>query len=1329
MQTTANPSETVFFIPGFMGSSLHVNGRPAWLDMGALEWGDFTGLKISQEKNVAVTCQEVLAGAYKPLLDALAQDNRYQVQAFPYDWRHSLLEAGKKLGDAVGRVLDDAQTAGDKCTLRILAHSTGGLVVLAMAVALPDLWERVQRTADFRCVMLGTPLEGTFAAVQLLLGQHRLIRLLDLSDRNARDNSESLADQFAGWQGLLELLPNTFLEQDSEQRWRELLPERFEKWSGRSLLLAAHQVRAQLAGVALAPCFVYVHGKAVFTPAQVEMDEGKPRLRASTQGDGVTLYGDFKLQGKQYVMPVEHGKMAGTEAYFPALRELLERGETALLPPFLPQQSVELAPPWLPAIYAELFPDEAELQAAALGYHTRNTREELLPPTLVKVVHGDLEYETDPVLVGHYEGDSIVGTEKVLDRCLGGRLSELSRLGQYPGALKTAEVVFNPGKSPGGAIVVGLGEIGNLSVGELASTVMDALVYYALRYRAQLVCGEEERATDVHPIPISVTTLLIGTVGGGISLADSMASVLRAVGRANQVLEKADEGGWVRIQTLNFLELYEDRAVEAAHLIIQIKEYSEFSRHFVAQPLMEVLLGNRRRVMYHESGDWWRRLQVVGDAQSGGLKYTALTALARAEMSVHATQRAFVDQFIAQATTTSKANPELGKTLFELLLPSEIKDQAPRGEHLALVLDKYSAAYPWEVLQDRRSPESQPLSVRSGMLRQLMVAQPRRVRRATQNVALVIGNPPAGAGFSNLESAAKEAEQVVKGLGDSGFKVTRKIGVEATAEQVVTALLADDYRVLHLAGHGVFQYPVESKDSPSTGTGQPPLVVTGMVLGNGAFLTAAEIRQMGCVPDLVFVNCCHLAHMDQLGERAIQGAVTADRAKFAASFAYELIEMGAKAVVAAGWAIHDGAAKVFSETFYAWMLRGESFGKAVLASRLKTWQMYPETNTWGAYQCYGDAEYRLRLGYQEERPAKFYGDGDFVAEMEVVAELQNLINEADTSHHNEHPQLQKRLKSLHGAIPSPWQKGSSLVLYELGRAYGKLELYIEALEAYRLALEAPESNYPLRLLEDQVAVETTMALAAVLRPDTFPIGSWDGGDMGRFKFAQGCLERAKRTLDKLDKLDKSLVRLEEMGKYYKRAAMIETDEAKRSQCLQEMEQAYLEAYQLSCRGQKKSIYALLNWLTARAIRHLRGEMSLTDLNQGLEEQALQHFVEYGGAAELASFDAAMAFADEKTQEKRQPNFLSGIGRAEYTLLLYLRSARLAESMQLETIEKLYREALARGTTPRKGRYIPEHLAFVRMMLVRGQPTVPGHVLAQLEVMANRLVQNTPTLTV
>jgi CHAT domain-containing protein/pimeloyl-ACP methyl ester carboxylesterase len=1266
---------TVYFIPGFMGSSLTENSSSVWLDMGTLSWGDFSELTMDK---AGINPGGVLEPAYRPLLDML--DDSHLVVGFGYDWRRSWVDAGRRLGDALEHELDTAKAENRKIILRILAHSVGGLVVLAMLSEMPDIWKRLCDEADCRVVLLATPLRGMFASVQLLLGQHRLLGLLNMLDGKA-DAAEAkrLVAQFASYPGVLELLPGDYC---SAEKWQALLgDEAFNQWPARNLLADAQRVQGQLQQVTLdTQRFAYVQGKARLTPDALLKDGERWRFRASSGGDGVILWSDLGQKVPTWYMPVEHGRMASHRDYFSTLQYLLDDGVS---------RQLEQAPPetgkvedWLPDIQHELFPDEEELVAAALGYHTRLTQEEVRPQVEVRVSHGNLDQVCHPIVVGHYEGDSILSAEAVLDSRLGGRLSELQRMGLYPGAIGTSHVFLNPGKKPGGAVLVGLGEVGKLSAGQLVASFTRAMMDYALVIRENLdKTLPEVLEDDADFIPVHVATLLIGTVGGGsIGLADSITSILRAIMQANMALDQTEQGARLRLQVVEFIELYEDRAVEAARLVQDMVLHPEFHSGFTLRTLMQILPGSRSRVMYNDPPGWWRRIQI--EANQDGLKYTTLTDRARAELSLQATQRKLVDQFLDKAMTSSSDDPDTGKILFELLLPAEMKDDAPNTDNLVLVLDPAASIYPWELLYNRLDLESQPLSVRVGMLRQLLVGQYRqRVVSPLERSALVIGDPPTDGNFVRLPSAKQEATTVANLLEAGGFsRVVREIGTDS--QSILKALHTGDYRVLHLAGHGVYQYQPDPTSD---------LKVSGMVLGNGIFLTPVEIGQMRRVPELAFVNCCHLARMDFM-EAGIQTAVSANRSKLAASLAEELIEIGVRAVVAAGWAINDAAAQVFAQACYNALLRGYSFGKAVLMARRETWSQYPDSNTWGAYQCYGDPDYKLLSREPGDEDKSQSTDAwRFVAEVEVLAELQNLSNSADTAQTSDFPWLQDHLQQLHRAIPAEWLNHAP-VLAALGRAYGKLDMFAKAIEAYDAALNSPQADYPVTLLEDKVSLQTSWVLA-------WSQGKADPPDTRVAASPAAMMEDSLTVIRLLEGLGNSLQRMEEEGKFWKRQAMMSEGEG-RNRALHAMEDAYRKAYDFAVQETGSVAgYPLINWLTAKMVRYLRGQVKHLDRKE-LKE----------------SLDQARQCVD--TVDRLDVNFCSGVTRAECTLLQYLVGARLNETMQVQKVVDDYRQAIGRGAAPRQLRFVAEHLMFLRLMLGEFQeekPQLQPVVTALLEV--------------
>ena len=196
---------------------------------------------------------------------------------------------------------------------------------------------------------------------------------------------------------------------------------------------------------------------------------------------------------------------------------------------------------------------------------------------------------------------------------------------------------------------------------------------------------------------------------------------------------------------------------------------------------------------------------------------------------------------------------------------------------------------------------------------------------------------------------------------------TQKFGADTLT--IMNNLLARDWRIVHICGHGeppekIGPEPRKPGDPEQT-DGDPRGVAVRLHL-----LGPREIRAMRVVPGLVFVNCCHLAarNIAQLaGEDEPQLGKPYARPRFAATVAEELIKIGVRCVIAAGWAVDDTAAKIFATTFYDALLRERRFIEAVGEAREAASK--EGGNTWAAYQCYGDPDWIFRCqGADAQRP-------------------------------------------------------------------------------------------------------------------------------------------------------------------------------------------------------------------------------------------------------------------------------------------------------------------------------------------------------------------------
>ena len=740
-------------------------------------------------------------------------------------------------------------------------------------------------------------------------------------------------------------------------------------------------------------------------------------------------------------------------------------------PPVPPVPLVPPVPPMPPVPVVTPAPAVASPQSGGTDPDADPSR----PLTRVRISHGDLRFARHHVVVGHYPGSTLVGGEGALDELLDGRLSRAAMLGIYPGPIETCQVFTDPEEwtRPPGAVVAGLGPIGGLSAATLARAIAHAALTAALGH---LTGGASAASTEV--LQLSLSSLLIGTGQGGLSVRDSVQALLTGVQRANDRL--ADTQLAVHIAEVEVIELWQDRALQAVEALGSSLTSGELADSFTADFRLAERPGRQRRLLFSEPSGWWQQVRVCSEAD-GSLSFEASTRRAGTPTRTVPTQRALVDRLVESLVDSPSPDPSAARTLFELLFPNDLKAQAPDTDNLVLLVDRGSAHYPWELLDDQGTQEDrEPLGVRRGLVRQLEGSSMRsHVLSATSSRALVVGDTASG--LAALPAAQREARSVADALRASGFEAEPLIAESGT--KIVQALFATSYRVIHLAGHGVYEWPL------GDGT---DATVTGMVLGNGMYLTAGEVGQMRQVPELVVVNCCHLGSMGSAGPVPPVTPTTAGGSggpggfggssappgsaagvprsgnyhRLAASFATELIDIGVRAVVACGWAVDDAAASTFATTFYDRMLSGLTFGEALSAARWQTWNDYPAVNTWGAYQCYGDPDYRLapdaavhRATTAQRAPAS--------AEQARV-EIENLSQSVDVSRNTRFGL--DRLRELYEAL-TPEDREDDALQVLIARTYNKFGDFAHATQYFEQTLERGGTALTVRDFEvwiDQV---------------------------------------------------------------------------------------------------------------------------------------------------------------------------------------------------------------------------------------------------------------------
>jgi len=1248
------PRPVVFVLPGITGSHLTIKNDRIWLDPISLSFGGLKKIAIDA-KNVEA---EALVGlAYRDLVDFLEES--HEVIRFPYDWRLSLRTEAERLAAAVREQLQRSTLP-----VRLLAHSMGGLLARVMLAQDEALRQQLHQREGFRFIMLGTPNNGSHSILRLLLGRERTIKYLALLD--LKNDQDELLSIVARYPGVLELLPSS-AEQEyfKPPVWQDLKTAQADGWTvplERDLNTAAETWQLIQQSPLDPERVVYVAGQADLTAEQLRINNGQIEFIGTAQGDGQVPWATGIPAGIKvwYMHGVVHGDLANHKPAFDALQELLETGATNRLPTTAPTVRGLADSIVLPRDdEVERFPNERDLVAASLGGSARWSRrpQRTEPLIEVEVAHGDLAYARYPVMAGHYQGDTIVSAEAAIDLHLHGRLRERHRLGCYPGPVETAEVVLNPtaDHSPvglKGAVIIGLGAVGKLSYGELTASVTRGAIEYAI--------AASERQPDYKRQSAPLSSLLISTGASGLLVEDALPAILRGIVRANHVLAESGLGPRVRIDKVQFIELYQDRALTAAHVLQQIDRDSELRNRFAVADQMKTLPSRRFRVRFEEAPGWWQRLQIVG-RKDGSLRYTALTTqLGRADVRLQPTQAALLDQFIARAIQSSQTDQNTAKTLFELLIPNTLKAYSQARYDLMLVLNDAAAAYPWELLQDRDDADAKPLAVKSGVLRQLTTETFREGPRAPMgNAVLVVGDPPSR--FVELPGAQQEAKQVAKQLEHGGFKVTSLI--KQNAQKVITALFARGYRMLHLAGHGVYQYPL-----PHDNNHQPEKTVSGMVLGDDAFLTPIEVEQMREVPELVFINCCHLGRIET-EKLDLTDPTRCDRHRLAANLATQLIRMGVRAIVAAGWAVDDAAAETFARVFYDHMLAGETFGKAVLRARQETYQNHSSVNTWGAYQCYGDPDYVLT---KHRRNGNDRTEERYVSPSEVRVDLVDLASQAGSASEKHVNTLLQRVQTIEGQLEK-W-KNRSDIQEALGRAYGELDQFGQAAECYKAAIDSG----------DDVSTKTIEQYANLL-------GRWALAEWQTAQASGDPKHIATVATDAKKKLDEAIAQLQTLrqlagdsterffllGSAYKRLAWIGTD-SQTKEALKNMEEAYEKAHLFALKRGGIDHYPTLNWLIARIVRQRRDD----------SRQPLDIVHEW--------LDRIEQIAAEK--DRQEPNFWNGTIKPECELVRGLTDNAL--NTRQAAIVRDYLAARQRGASAREFRSVSDQLDFLIEMLSR-----------------------------
>ena len=959
-------------------------------------------------------------------------------------------------------------------------------------------------------------------------------------------------------------------------------------------------------------------------------------------------------------------------------------------------------------------PPPAPLQTPA-GRQAAPPPTDVTPPSdgnvlKITVINGDLTFEKAPLLLGHYRATRLTGTERVMNELMGGTMKRSLDMGLYPLAPGTHQIFLNTQphpESPAGlprpkaVIVVGLGEEGKLKAADLANSVRQAVIAWAQR-----MIELDKKA----PPTFDLVATLIGSGGTGVTAAESAQRIVQGVYEANELLTVkpgSSANSWPRVSHLRLIELYLDRASEAWRALKMLNAAAD--NRYDITPYIKVGTGPLTRPS--ESGyrgadyDFITALSQQDENGSTSIQYTLDTKRARSEVRAHAMQGLLLRDLISTASNAENHDPQIGRTLFQLLVPVEIEAFLDGSSEMQIELDSETAAIPWELLDtgrtNQRNLEAKPWSIRTKLLRKLRTDKYRmEVKDADADSSiLIIGEPQCPQEYPRLPGARQEAEDVYNSLIESGSMEKDQVKdlfsknpavLGPDARTVINALLERDWRIVHISGHGQLEI---HKGDPS-----------GVVLTNGTFLGAKEINTMRSVPELVFVNCCHLAahSADQL--------LNYDRALFASGVADALIAIGVRCVIAAGWAVDDFAASQFARTFYRSLLAGNRFIDAVAEAREAIYST--EDNTWAAYQCYGDPDWAFRRNVGDaDAPRPALGDefANIASATGLNVALEAIVVQTTFQKYAPKAQLE-RIRILEERFAARWGKiGSVAELF--GKARASAHDAGGAIRWYEQAVNAEDATASVKAAEQLANVRVRFAWEfAKNAQDHFermssrlkavhgasPEASKARNDAKRavraaeatvrksLKSGRASVKDAMALIQKLVSVNPTLERESIYGSAYKRLSLVEAAEGHpkaERRAIEEMRDHYFKAVQIAGRNMTPE---------ALAKRDELPDLGYPALNYLAAELALRPGRHRWKDDDKDIIEKTKRYIDTKTAN--DPDFWSVVGQTE--LELYLALAKGTFAKESASFAKKYRNLYKRVTAPWMWSSVYDTLHFV-----------------------------------
>jgi len=973
-------SGNIVVVPGLMGSDLAIRMAdgslmPIWIDFPAIVRGGIGMLGLDEESNAGTdgTTTIVPSGVNKRIYarTVMRLQASWNVVTFAYDWRKGIEFASDELAKFIDRHFPDQP-------VHLVAHSMGGLVSRMFIIKHPGKWERM-RSADNitggRLVMLGTPNYGSFSIPQLLTGEEMTIRLLAAADLD--HSLEEVTSIFASFPGFYEMLPFHGKLPPTQQALYRL-----DSW-GEAPISFLHLNKALHFHTMLErPESIDPHRMIVIagcnrkTPSGIIINApGDFDYTVTWDGDGCVPHELGLLpEVPSYYVDESHCELPRNEKVLNAVNDLLACGQTAVLSgrPIVSRAygntlfmrrnltGEEVVSKEMVRVSesirnsdTEKFSEDALRLAeemilhSAMGDHAAvmvrsSVNQDMHPEKTislhVELVQADVtSFAVPAIVIGHYKGVPPVNAEGSINSAFGNMIALANRQGIIGGGL--GELFFIPvtekqirAKT---VILAGMGEEGGFSKEDL-------------RYlMTNVTLAVSSLQLD------SFATVVVGSGKGNLTKERAIVSIIEGVADAIRRIE-----GHTCFRRLIFIERFEEEFSEIERILQQLQKDRES-----VFPCLDLTFPPSRRQMVSGRRKRDRAIKTMKDesirhdeTENGELqgaritierkseedhemfRFAALSKTAVIPVREIEVQKHFLHGASERlmAAQTRQEQSEFGQLLATYLFPQDFRWLIDKEQALTLMLDRSTAAYPWEMACFRKSRQQVFLGLDMQLTRQFRttLASPGLMPPLNRSLKVLVIADPAPERELQLEGARNEGRKVVQILRDHEKKIDltihERIGAASCDPVEILALLCNvEYDIIHFAGHGIFD-----EKNPSR---------SGWVFSRECILSPREIFQIRRVPRLVFANACFSA---VIKDRQYGG----EESRRLAGLAEAFFSRGIQNYIGTGWPVDDKAAEQFSEVFYCSVLRGETLGNSISKARQGIKALGP---TWGAYQHYG----------------------------------------------------------------------------------------------------------------------------------------------------------------------------------------------------------------------------------------------------------------------------------------------------------------------------------------------------------------------------------------